>query len=275
MFVAIVILSTFAAGSQTHAETARVKRVFDGDTIELEDGRKVRYLGINAPEWQEPLYRRAKQLNEKLVLRKHIRLEYDEERKDKYDRVLAWVYVGDDPVNLRLVKEGLAHVFIILPNHSRSSELLQAQDEARGNRLGMWRHSRGPLKVTGIRMHEQDAGDVAPSEEYVRLANVGPQTVRIKGYRLFNETGWHYSFPDFEVEPGHTALVITGRGRDGKDARGQLRLYWNSSVPVWDPREDTAYVEDPSGNLVDVFHYKGRRVTRKPRPTPGAIRPAR
>ncbi len=251
------------------AETARVVRVFDGDTVLLEDGRKVRYLGINAPEFQEPLYRKAKRRNEELVLQKPVRLEYDQEREDRYGRLLVWVHVGDDLVNLRLVKEGLAHVFIIPPNGSRVRELLQAQDVARQSRLGIWRQIRGALKVTAVRLDERDAGKVEPGEEFVRLANVGAQAVRLGGYRMYNEAGRRYIFPHVSIEPGHTALVITGSGQDGSDSRGQLRLYWNSQEPAWDEREDTAYIEDPGGNLVDVFHYKGRRVSRKPRTRQG------
>jgi micrococcal nuclease len=247
-----------------------VTRVFDGDTILLEDGRKVRYLGINAPESQEPLSRKAKRRNEELVLGKVVRLEYDREREDRYGRLLAWVHEGNDPVNLRLVREGLAHAFIIPPNGSRSREILQAQEEARQKRLGIWRHIRGALKVTAVRTEARDTGDLAGGEEYVRLANVSSQPVRVKGYRLLNEFGRTYAFPDVTVPPGHTVLVVTGIGSDGKDVRGQLRLFWNTAAPVWDEREDTAYVEDAGGQLVDVFHYRGRRVSRRPPPGPAS-----
>jgi micrococcal nuclease len=243
--------------------------VYDGDTAFLEDGRKVRYLGINAPESQEPLSRKAKRRNEELVLGKVVRLEFDREREDRYGRLLAWVHVGEDVINLRLVREGLAHALIIPPNGMRAREVLQAQAEARQKRLGIWRHIRGALKVTAVRTEARDTGDLPGGEEYVRLANVSSQPVRVKGYRLLNETGRGYAFPDFTIAPGHTVLVVTGVGLDGTDSRGQLRLFWNAAAPMWDEREDTAYVEDAAGQLVDVFHYKGRRVSRRPpsRPT--------
>ncbi len=83
-------------------ELIRVTRVYDGDTILLEDGRTVRYLGINAPEFQEPFYLKAKRFNESLVLGREIRLEFDQERTDGYGRVLAYVYAGNEMVNARL-----------------------------------------------------------------------------------------------------------------------------------------------------------------------------
>src|SRR3990170_901464 len=89
-------------------ETGKVQKVYDGDTVLLSDGRKVRYLGINAPEWQEPFYLKAKRLNESLVMGKDVRLEFDEERADKYGRLLAYLYVGDQMINAILIEEGLA-----------------------------------------------------------------------------------------------------------------------------------------------------------------------
>src|SRR5574337_1959929 len=65
------------AASAAADERGRAKQVYDGDTILLEDGRTVRYLGINAPEYQEPFYLKAKRLNESLVLEREIRLEFD------------------------------------------------------------------------------------------------------------------------------------------------------------------------------------------------------
>ena len=260
----VILLGTVLSASVVHAETARVARVYDGDTVLLEDGRKVRYLGINAPESQEPLSRKAKGRNEELVLRKVVRLEYEQERGDRYGRLLAWVHVGDDVVNLQLLREGLAHAFIIPPNGIRTLEILQAQEGAREKRLGIWRHIRGGLKVTAVRTEARDTGDLTTGEEYVRLAAVSPRPVSLRGYRLLNESGRIYTFPDVTIAPGLTVLVVTGRGQDGKDPQGQLRLFWNTASPAWDEKEDTAYVEDPAGRLVDVFHYKGRRVSRRP-----------
>lgn len=257
-----LLLAGLCCAGWAQAETVRVERVLDGDTVVLEDGRTVRYLGINAPEWQEPLWRRATRRNEALVLQRPVRLEFEGEREDRYGRLLAWMHIGDQTVNLRLVQEGLAHVFLIPPNLGRARELLDAQAEAQRDRRGMWRHLRGPLKVTAVRMDDRNLAGGARAEEYVRVANVSAGTVGLAGYRLSTGAGRTYVFPDFALEAGHTALVLTGLGRDGRDGRGQLRLYWDVPGPVWDLREDTATVEDPAGQLVDVFHYKGRRVSR-------------
>ena len=78
----------------SNRESVVVKRVIDGDTIELSDGRKVRYIGINAPEMTDKrkgilcFANMAKEKNKKLVEGKTVEMEKDVSDKDKYDRLL-------------------------------------------------------------------------------------------------------------------------------------------------------------------------------------------
>ena len=239
-------------------ELVRVKRVYDGDTILLEDGRKVRYLGINAPEFQEPFYLKAKRLNESLVLGREIQLEFDQERTDSYGRVLAYVYAGNEMVNARLVQEGLAHAFFIGPNRKHHALLLRLQAEAQQRKVGIWSGRVRDLKITTVHPVDPTQDDQYPS--YVRIANLSNATIKLAGYVLSNEAGQRYVFPDVSVDPGYTVIVSSGSGTDGVDARGQLVVHWSTQSPVWDPSEDTAFLMDPSGSLVDRFHYKGKRV---------------
>ena len=76
-------------------------RVIDGDTIELDGGEKVRYIGIDTPETKHPrkpvqwMGKEATAANQVLVEGRKVQLEYDVERKDKYGRMLAYVWAGD------------------------------------------------------------------------------------------------------------------------------------------------------------------------------------
>lgn len=243
-------------------ELVRVKRVYDGDTVLLNDGRTVRYLGINAPEYQEPFYLKAKRLNETLVLGREVRLEFDRERGDGHDRLLAYVYAGDELVNARLIREGLAHAFFIGPNRRHHALLLRLQAEAQQRGVGIW-SARGrarELKITNVHPNDPTKDDQYPS--YVRIANLSNTPIRLAGYVLSSEGGHRYNFPDASLDPGQTVVVSSGNGPDGIDARGQLVVHWSTQEPVWDPVEDTAFLKDPSGSLVDTFHYKGKRVRR-------------
>lgn len=245
-------------------ETGRVKTVYDGDTILLEDGRKVRYLGINAPEFLEPFYFKAKWLNQSLALGREIRLEFDEEKTDGWGRLLAYVYVADQMVNAKLVEEGLAHAFFIGPNHRHKELFLRLQAEAKQRKVGMWsaRAIIRELKITNI----NPAGPATPSARgsYVRIASLSSETIKLAGYVLSNETGQRYVFPDVSLNPGYTVIVASGPGTDGVDSKGQLVVHWQTQPSVWDPREDTAFLKDPAGALVDSFHYKGKIIRRSP-----------
>lgn len=251
---------TFAASTAPVAaeELVRVKRVYDGDTVLLEDGRTVRYLGINTPEYQEPFYLKAKRLNESLVQGREIRLEFDQERSDGRDRLLAYVYVGNEMVNARLVQEGLAHAFIIGSNRKHHALLLRLQAEAQQRTLGIW-SARGrvrDLKITNVHPVDPAQNDRYPP--YVRIANLSNAPIKLAGHVLSNEADQRCRFPDVSVEPGYTVIVSSDGGPDGVDSRGQLVV--RCAGLVWDSREDTAFLIDPVGSLVDTFHYKGKRV---------------
>lgn len=138
----------FAHASDLPAE-AVVKEVIDGDTIVLKQGQKVRYLGINAPEiraWdgRQWVFKRqifgeeAKTCNERLVEGKRIRLEYDRKKRDDYDRLLAYVRVGDVFVNGELVREGLALMDVRVPNLKYQKMFLDFEKEARRFHRGIW-----------------------------------------------------------------------------------------------------------------------------------------
>ena len=263
-FVWLLFLILFCGliflGPATADELVRVKQVYDGDTILLEDGRKVRYLGMNAPEFQEPFYLKAKRFNESLVLEKEIRLEFDQEKTDSYDRVLAYVYVGDEMVNVRLVGEGLAHVFFIGPNRKHNALFLQSQASAKQRKVGLWSARARPkdLKITNVHLADPNRPDSYAS--YVRIANLSNGPIRLRGYILSNESGQRYLFPDVGVDPGYTVLAVNTEGKDGIDDRRQMIVHWAGQASIWDTREDTAFLIDPSGEIVDMFHYKGKRI---------------
>lgn len=127
----------------------RVRQVIDGDTIELEDGRKVRYIGIDTPEtgrrkgdgWvyePAPYADKAKELNRQMVDGKLVRLELDVQKTDKYGRLLAYCFSGDAFVNARMLEEGLAILYTSPPNVRYAELLVNAQEDARRNNRGLW-----------------------------------------------------------------------------------------------------------------------------------------
>lgn len=132
--------------SQEESHTIyRVKRVIDGDTIELANGQKIRYIGIDTPESKHPHLKKqcfsqaATDYNRKLVEDKFVWLERDSKNEDRYGRLLRYVWVDDQLINEVLVREGFAYSDAHSPNLLYQKKFDQAQDEAVALRRGLWR----------------------------------------------------------------------------------------------------------------------------------------
>jgi micrococcal nuclease len=141
------LLLTGPASSAPGNLEATVARVVDGDTIVVRVyGRleKVRYIGVNTPEvhhptkGEEPGGREASEVNRRLVQGKQVRLELDVRERDRYGRLLAYVWVGDTMINAELVRLGYAQVMTIPPNVRYQHLFLKLQREAREGGRGLW-----------------------------------------------------------------------------------------------------------------------------------------
>ncbi len=118
----------------------KVRRVIDGDTIVLQNGERVRYIGIDTPEMRPLEYyaEEATVANRKLLEGKTVRLEFDVERRDIYKRLLAYVFVDTIFVNARLVEEGYARTYFFPPNTRYKTLLLKMEKEAKSKERGIW-----------------------------------------------------------------------------------------------------------------------------------------
>jgi micrococcal nuclease len=135
----------------------KVIRVIDGDTIEIEGGRKVRYIGVNTPESVDPrravqcFGEEAKEYNKQLVEERFVRLEKDISEIDRYGRLLRYVYrIIDDNsaqenqkkeermVNEQLVEDGYARIMTIPPDVAHIEDFKKAERIARTQKRGLW-----------------------------------------------------------------------------------------------------------------------------------------
>lgn len=136
-----------------------VKRAVDGDTLELENGERIRLIGIDTPEVHDSnkLYRDSQRSGEDLktikelgrrswnftrdlVEAKRVTLEFDVEKYDKYKRLLAYVYLKDGTfVNAEIVRQGYASLLTIPPNVKYADLFLKLYKEARENKRGLWK----------------------------------------------------------------------------------------------------------------------------------------
>ncbi|MBI5491687.1 MAG: thermonuclease family protein [Deltaproteobacteria bacterium] len=122
-----------------------VRRVIDGDTIVISGNEHVRYVGIDAPEKNEPFYEEAAARNRALLSGKMVKVVVcPEEPRDRHGRLLGFVYSGGVNVNEALVREGLARKLIIPPcGADRAGEFEKAEAAARKKGLGIWGKASG------------------------------------------------------------------------------------------------------------------------------------
>ncbi len=129
----------------------RVKRVVDGDTFIVEENNeRVRLIGINAPESAkpqenpQPFGREASRYLNKKLTGQEVKLVFDVAPRDKYGRLLAYVYLHDGSfINAIMLKEGYAQVMTVPPNVAHAKEFLRLQREARLQGKGLWGISDG------------------------------------------------------------------------------------------------------------------------------------
>lgn len=142
--------------------TLTVVRVIDGDTVELSNGEKLRLLGIDTPERAEPYYDEARALLARLVGGEPVTIEYAARRRDKYGRLLGYLYLDDTLlVNRVLLDSGLAYVYLFRDTDAGTgvtAALLSAQRSAIDRGAGFYTIPRTPepeyiARRTSYRFH--------------------------------------------------------------------------------------------------------------------------
>ncbi len=121
-------------------KSAVVKKVIDGDTVELFNGTVLRYVGVTAPEEGEDFAEEATKLNTELVEGKEIKLEYDNYKSDKFGRILAYPIINGVNVCVELVRKGMAELIIYQKRKPfiHQVQLLESQEQAKQKKLGIW-----------------------------------------------------------------------------------------------------------------------------------------
>lgn len=179
-------------------DTEQVQHVYDGDTVKLRDGRRVRLIGINAPEIgrdgqpSQPYAQRARRELISLLEQSDFRigLQFETERFDKYQRTLAHLYGKDNrSISEALLKQGMVVAFATPPNAAFSDCYRQHEEQAQNRKLGIWSHREYRTinsrelssKTLGFRIIEGEVTDVRTSRKRITLKL--PDALDINIYR--------------------------------------------------------------------------------------------
>lgn len=120
-------------------EKTIILQVLDGDTVVVAGGERVRLIGIDSPEENEPGFSESKSRLASIVEGKEVRLEKDVSDRDRYGRLLRHLWLGDTLVNLEMIRTGYARAYRYPPDVKYADRFSGAEREARADGLGLWR----------------------------------------------------------------------------------------------------------------------------------------
>lgn len=255
--------------SSAAKETAVVKRVVDGDTLEIDINgttAKVRLIGIDTPESVHPDANRnssegktASEYTKDQLTGKTIGLEYDIGKTDKYGRILAYAYLESGLMyNAQLAAEGYAQQMTIQPNVKWAELFKDLIADARSNNRGLWAEK----SAGNTDQSEDKKTDTSPTNsgsvaitvldyfgEVVQLQNSGSVDVDMTGWKLVSTKGNQtFYFPDgFILKAGASIQVVSGKDA----ANGEGNLKWT-----------TANVHNNDGDdPVELYNANGIKVS--------------
>lgn len=138
-----------------------VSRILDGDTMELLGGDRLRLLALDTPEKGEAFYNEATELIARFSLDRTARVEYAHKRRDKYGRLLGYLYIDTLFINKMLIDSGLGYVYLFSDNDLKSDQvrlMIEAQRSAIKRKVGLWSLPHAPEeryinKIGSFRLH--------------------------------------------------------------------------------------------------------------------------
>ena len=170
---------------------------------------------------------------------------------DVYGRLLAYIYVDGVDFGAEMIKEGYARCYC-KAEFLKKNHYSQLEEQARLSRAGLWNYS--PPVVEILSVNYDACGEVDDREclkdEYVVIANTGSTPASLYGWKIQDESGRYYIFPDVILDPGEQVILHTGEGMDNS-----TDLFWNFGRPIWNNDHDTAYLYSSQGELVDSYEW--------------------
>ena len=232
-------------------QVGKVLEIIDGDTIKvLLDGLviKVKYIGIDAPESVsrlEYLGKEARVRNRDLVSGRDVLLYKDTSDKDRFDRLLRYVFVDDRFINYELVNLGYASAMDEPPNSACASLFEQAATTAREQSLGIWA-PHTPQPVLSVAAGSLIIYGANKEAEFVDLQNVGETAIDLTGWRLVSEQGNQECKLAGTIQPYEILRVFSASEQPGFSC--------GFDQPIWNDSElDPAILYDPDGYEADRY----------------------
>ena len=211
---------------------------------------KVRLIGINTPEYGRYYFDEARELMEILTLGKEVVLERDITDRDKYGRLLRYVYVNGLFVNLEMIERGFANAYTYPPDVKYTEKFLEAERYARSNDVGLWERSKITIVKIDINYDAEGNDNHNLNDEYVIIENISSKDVNIGDWTIKDSATNIYKFCSFLFKKDSIIYLFSGSGIDNGG-----NFYWGCTRAVWNNNHDTLYLRDDEGLLVEIYNY--------------------
>ncbi|MFQ5531126.1 MAG: thermonuclease family protein [Candidatus Nanoarchaeia archaeon] len=223
-------------------QTARVIRVIDGDTIEVElngNETKVRLLGINTPERGERFYTEAKEFLEEEILNKTVILELGKEKYDRYQRLLSYVYINNRNINKEVVENGFGNYYFPSGKDQQYGDFVNAWNSCISNNRNLCEKSNNKCSDC------IELKDLNVKNQEIILFNSCEFECGLKDWQIKDEGRKKFVFPEIVVNSNSNLNIVIG----DENNTGNV-LYWSGEDYVFTKTGDSLFLRDKKGKLV-------------------------
>ena len=218
--------------------SATVERIIDGDTV-VAGNETIRLLGINTPEKKEFYCGEAKEFLSEKILNKTIIIKFGKDKKDRYGRTLAYIFLGPENVNLETVKNGFANYYFPSGKDKYYNSFKNAWSECIKDEINLCKKSEDKC----AECIELKSLDIA--EQKIILENKCNFQCELTNWEIKDEGRKKFVFPKFVLDSNTEVGIIIGNKTDTSE-----ELFWKNEEYVWTRSGDTLFLRDKEGRLM-------------------------
>jgi micrococcal nuclease len=220
-----------------------VSRIIDGDTVELENGDHVRLLGINTPEKGEKYSNEAGKFLEKEILNKTVELRFGKDKKDLYNRTLAYIFLNGRNINQEIISNGFANAYFPSGKDSYFSPFLGEWKKCVEKSINYCEKSKN-ICASCILLEELNY-----DKQKIILKNICGFKCNLTTWQIKDEGRKKFIFPEFALDSNQEISILVGKNQ----TKGTL--LWERGDYVWTKSGDTLFLRDSENKLVLWQNY--------------------